>query len=64
MLAADINAVVAGLFAGDTTEVVIADGHGSGNPHPDLRPELLTGRATQIIRGQPFDTYFNLPESE
>ena len=64
MLAADVNAVVDGLFAGGATEVVIADGHGSGNPDPDLRPDLLDERATRIIRDEPFDTYFDLPESE
>ena len=64
MLAADVNAVVDGLFAGGATEVVIADGHGSGNPDPDLRTDLLDARATQIIRDEPFDTYFDLPESE
>ena len=63
-LAGDINAVVDGLFAGGATEVVIADGHGSGNPDPDLRTDLLDERATQIIREEPFDTYFDLPESE
>ncbi|MFV1987922.1 MAG: M55 family metallopeptidase [Gemmatimonadota bacterium] len=64
MLAADINAVIDGLFAGGATEVFIADGHGSGNPDPDLRADLLDPRATQIIRDEPFDTYFDLPESE
>lgn len=63
-LAADVNAVVEGLFAGGATEVVIADGHGSGNQDPDLRRELLDDRAVQIIRDEPFDTYFDLPESE
>lgn len=64
MLAADVNAVVDGLFAGGATEVMIADGHGSGNSDPDLRTDLLDERATQIIRDEPFDTYFDLPESE
>lgn len=63
-LAADLNAVVDGLFAGGATEVVIADGHGSGNPDPDVRRDLLDERATQIIRDEPFDTYFDLPETE
>jgi D-amino peptidase len=63
-LAADVNAVVDGLFAGGATEVLIADGHGSGNPDPDLRRDLLDERAIQIIREEPFDTYFDLPESE
>jgi D-amino peptidase len=61
-LAADINAVVDGLFAGGATEVLIADGHGSGNPDPDLRSDLLDDRATQIIRDEAFDTYFDLPD--
>ncbi len=64
LLAADINAVVDGLFAGGATEVLIADGHGSGNPDPDVRADLLDPRATQIIRDESFDTYFDLPESE
>lgn len=64
LLAADINAVIDGLFAGGATEVLIADGHGSGNPEPDLRADLLDPRARQIIRDEPFDTYFDLPESE
>ncbi|MDH3733011.1 MAG: M55 family metallopeptidase [Gemmatimonadota bacterium] len=64
LLAADINAVVDGLFAGGATEVLIADGHGSGNPDPDLRTDLLDPRATQIFREEPYDTYFDLPESE
>ena len=64
MLAGDVNAVVDGLFAGGATQVLVADGHGSGNPDPDLRADLLDDRAVQIIRDQPFDTYFDLPESE
>lgn len=63
-LAADVNAVVDGLFAGGATHVFIADGHGSGNPEPDVRADLLDVRAVQIIREEPFDTYFDLPESE
>jgi D-amino peptidase len=64
LLAADVNAVIEGLFEGGATEVLIADGHGSGNPDPDLRSDLLDPRATQIIRDEAFDTYFDLPESE
>ncbi len=63
-LAADVNAVVDGLFAGGATEVLIADGHGSGNPDPDVRSDLLDDRATQIIRDVAFDTYFDLPDLE
>lgn len=60
LLAADINAVVLGLYAGGATEVHVADGHGSGNPDPDVRRDLLDPRATQVIRDQEFDTYFGL----
>lgn len=63
-LAGDVNAVVDGLFAGGATEVLIADGHGSGNPEPDLRSDLLDERATQIIRDERFNAYFDLPETE
>ena len=62
LLAADINAVVDGLFAGGATEVHVVDGHGSGNPEPDLRADLLDPRATQVLRAEPFDTYFDLVE--
>lgn len=63
LLAADINAVVDGLFAGGATEVHVVDGHGSGNRDPDLRTDLLDPRATQVFRDEPFDTYFDVPET-
>ena len=62
LLVGDVNAVVEGLFAGGATEVQIVDGHGSGNPDPDVRPDLLDPRATQVFRDQTFDPYFGLPE--
>ena len=62
MLAADINAVVAGLFDGGASEVHIVDGHGSGNPEPDLRSDLLDPRAKQLFRDVPFDAYRDLAE--
>jgi D-amino peptidase len=63
MLVADINAVVDGLFAGGATEVHVVDGHGSGNPEPDVRTDLLDPRATQLFREEAFDTYFDVPET-
>jgi D-amino peptidase len=60
LLAGDVNAVVGGLMAGGATEVHVVDGHGSGNPEPDVRRDLLDLRATQILRDAPFDTYFDL----
>lgn len=62
MLAADVNSVIDGLFAGGATEVHVVDGHGSGNPAPDMRADLLDERAVQVLRDQPFDTYFDLVE--
>jgi D-amino peptidase len=62
MLVADVNAVIDGLFAGGATEVHVVDGHGSGNPEPDVRADLLDQRATQVFRDEAFDTYFDLVE--
>ena len=59
-LAADINAVVDGLFAGGATSVEIIDAHGSGNPSPDLDPALLDKRATQLTRDAPFRHYVDV----
>jgi D-amino peptidase len=64
MLAADVNAVVAGLYEGGATEVMVVDGHGSGNPAPDVRRDLLDQRARQLITDEEFDAYFDTPASE
>ncbi len=64
MLVADINAVVDGLYQGGATEVIIVDGHGSGNPGPDVRRDLLDPRAKQILRDESFDGYFDTPNFE
>jgi D-amino peptidase len=60
MLAADLNAVIDGLFAGGATQVDVVDAHGSGNPEPDVRRDLLDPRAGQVIRDQAFDPYVDL----
>ena len=60
MLAADLNAVVAGLFAGGATQVDVVDAHGSGNPEPDVRRDLLDPRAKQVFREQSFEPYVDL----
>ncbi len=59
-LAADVNAVVDGLFAGGATSVTIVDGHGSGNPSPDLDPVLLDKRAQQLTRDSAFRQYTDI----
>ena len=61
LLVGDVNAVIAGLYAGGATEVEVVDGHGSGNSEPDVRRDLLDPRATQILRDSTFDAYFDLP---
>jgi D-amino peptidase len=63
LLAADVNAVIDGLFAGGANQVHVVDGHSSGNPEPDLRPELLDRRAHQVLRDEPFDAYTGLVEA-
>ena len=60
LLVADINAVIDGLYAGGATAVDVVDGHGSGNPAPDVRRDLLDKRAEQVLRDSAFDAYFDL----
>lgn len=60
MLAADLNAVIDGLFAGGATQVDVVDAHGSGNPEPDVRRDLLDPRAKQVFRDKAFDPYVDL----
>ena len=62
MLAADLNAVIDGLFAGGATQVDVVDAHGSGNPEPDVRRDLLDSRAKQVFRDKPFDPYVDITE--
>ena len=63
LLVGDVNAVIDGLFAGGATEVHVVDGHGSGNPEPDIPADQLDPRATQVLRDEQFDTYFDLVEA-
>ena len=60
LLAADVNAVIEGLYQGGATEVHVVDGHGSGNPEPDVRRDLLDKRAVQVTRDSTFDAYVDL----
>jgi D-amino peptidase len=60
LLVADINAVIEGLYAGGATEIHVVDGHGSGNPEPDVRRDLLDPRAQQVLRDSAFDAYVDL----
>jgi len=59
-LTGDMNAVVEGLFAGGADEVHVVDGHGSGNPEPDLLLDQLDPRAELVSRDEDFDAYVDL----
>lgn len=61
-LTGDVNAVVSGLFEGGADEVHVVDGHGSGNPEPDLLLDVLDPRAELVSRDDLFDAYVDLTE--
>jgi D-amino peptidase len=61
-LVLDVNSVIAGLFAGGAGEVHVVDGHGSGNPEPDLLLDRLDSRARMVFRDRPFRQYVDLVE--
>jgi len=59
-LTSDVNAAVAGLIAGGATEIIIVDGHGSGNSEsPDILEDQILAPATMISRDRPFDIYMD-----
>ncbi len=62
LLTGDVNAVIEGLFAGGADVVHVVDGHGSGNPEPDILIEQMDSRAEMINRDASFDSYIDLAE--
>jgi len=59
-LTADVNAAIAGLKAGGATEIVIVDGHGSGNSTgPDVLEDQLLAPAKVMYRDSSFDIYMD-----
>jgi D-amino peptidase len=59
-LTADVNAAIAGLKAGGATEIIVVDGHGSGNAQsPDVFEAELLPPAKMISRDRPFDIYMD-----
>lgn len=59
-LTADVNAAIAGLKAAGATEIVVVDGHGSGNGNgPDVHEEQLLAPAKMHYRDTPFDIYMD-----
>jgi len=62
-LTEDVNAAIRGLLRGGAREVVITDGHGSGNPEPDYDLSLLPAGARFEIRDVPYDAYIDVVDS-
>jgi D-amino peptidase len=59
-LTADVNAAIAGLKAAGATDIVIVDGHGSGNnTGPDVLEDQLLAPAKMMYRDAPFDIYMD-----
>ncbi|MFH0990077.1 MAG: M55 family metallopeptidase [bacterium] len=59
-LTADVNAAIAGLKSAGVTEIVIVDGHGSGNTTgPDVFEDQLLPPAKMIVRDKSFDIYMD-----
>ena len=63
-LLGDVNAVIAGLFDGGADVVHVVDGHGSGNPEPDLLLDRLDPRAEMVTRDAPFEAYVDIVEAD
>lgn len=59
-LTEDVNAAIRGLLRGGAREVVITDGHGSGNPEPDYDTTRLPQGARFEIRDAPYDAYIDV----
>jgi len=59
-LTADVNAAIAGLQAGGAAEVVVVDGHGSGNTRePDILVDQIAAPGVMHYRSTPFDIYMD-----
>jgi|GEM_PF-367414 len=59
-LTEDVNAAIRGLLRGGAREVVLTDGHGSGNPDPDYDTERMPDGARHEIRDDPYDPYVDV----
>jgi D-amino peptidase len=59
-LTADVNAAIAGAKSAGATEIVIVDGHGSGNnTGPDVLEDQLIAPAKVMYRDTPFEIYMD-----
>ncbi len=64
MMTDDVNAAIRGLVAGGATEIVVVDGHGSGNrEEPDVIEEALLPPARMHFRDTWFDIYMDSYDS-
>jgi D-amino peptidase len=54
-LTEDVNAAIRGLLKAGASEVVLTDGHGSGNSEPDYLIDRLPPSARHEIRDRPYD---------
>jgi D-amino peptidase len=59
-LTEDVNAAIRGLLKAGASEVVLTDGHGSGNEEPDYLMERLPASARHEIRDRPYDPYIDV----
>jgi D-amino peptidase len=59
-LTQEVNAAIRGLLKGGASEVVLTDGHGSGNPEPDYDVSRLPEGARFEIRDNPYDAYIDV----
>jgi D-amino peptidase len=59
-LTEDVNAAITGLKSAGATEIVVVDGHGSGNSTgPDVLEDQLLAPAKMHYRDTPFDIYMD-----
>jgi D-amino peptidase len=56
-LTEDVNAAIRGLQKAGATEIVLTDGHGSGNPDPDYLLDKMPKGARFDLRDVPYDPY-------
>jgi D-amino peptidase len=56
-LTEDVNAAIRGLQKAGATEIVLTDGHGSGNPDPDYLLEKMPKGARFDLRDVAYDPY-------
>lgn len=56
----EVNAAIRGLLRAGASEVILTDGHGSGNPEPDYDLSQLPEGARFEIRDDPYDAYIDV----